>query len=745
MKPKITKHIFLLFGLLLIAGPLMAVQVTFRVNMSRLTVAAAGVHIAGDFQSEAGFPADWNPATTQLSDSDANGIYELKANLPTGIYRYKFINGTAWANAEANLAGCGSGSTLNRMVVVSDEDLVLPVSDFNFCPMPATNYPVYNWSKEVFYLVFVRSFYDSDGNGVGDFAGLMSKLDYLNDGDPNTNTDLGVTALWLMPIMPSPSYHGYNITNYKAIQPAYGSMAGFDAFMAAAHARGIKVILDLVLNHTSEEHPWFTQSSANTTNPKRDWYVWSNVNPGFPGPEGQTVWKQKIPGYYYGVFNPFPDLNWNSRALRDTMWNAVSFWLNKGVDGFRLDAVKYLVEENILLPSRVLTNTAGTYSVLQEFNNVVKSINPNAFTVGEAWQKTEEVAPYVVHDRLDACFEFGLSGDILNAANVANTDALYDRLLAVNQAYPTLKYGSFLTNHDQDRSMSQLGNSLRKAKVSASVMLTVPGVPFIYYGEEIGITGSGAHEDVRTPMQWNANANAGFTTGSPWRGVNTNFAVNNVAAQQQDSASLLNHYKKLIRLRTGHDALQKGYYLPAVASTGTVLAFARIYGEESIIIAANFGAGAASPGITLGKSTLQAGTYYVYELYSGRNAGTVAVDTLGRINAWSAVSALGTLPAGATWLLSLSKNPVGVMPQAGRLNVQVMPNPASGQVEINLGTEAEGNGTASLYDLNGRLHQQKTFTGSRTSLQTNDLPSGSYLLRIESGQSRSVQRLVVVH
>src|SRR5690242_15613038 len=210
----------------------------------------------------------------------------------------------------------------------------------------ATTPPAEDWSRRVWYEAFVRSFKDGNGDGIGDFRGLTSKLDYLNDGDPSTTDDLGVTGMWLMPIADSPSYHGYDVIDYDKVEPDYGTRADLDAFLAAAHARGIKVIVDLVLNHTSSENPWF-QASAKHDGTHDDWYVWSDTNPGWLGPDGQVVWREQGKRWYYALFSEgMPDLNYRSPAVTAEIDRITTYWLQDvGVDGFRLDAAKYLVED----------------------------------------------------------------------------------------------------------------------------------------------------------------------------------------------------------------------------------------------------------------------------------------------------------------------------------------------------------------------------------------------------------------
>ena len=744
-----SKQILILFTTFFVTvGQSQAINLTFRVNMRGNPISVSGVHVAGNFQSEAGFGADWMPGATQMTDADADKIFEITVNVPAGAYEFKFLNGISWPTAETNLVACGVGSDYNRVVMLSSADSVLPVVAFNACNAPNSNYSTHWWNDAVFYEVFVRSFYDNNGDGKGDFAGLTAKLDYLNDGDPNTTTDLGITGIWLMPINPSPSYHGYDVTDYKGIESDYGTMAQFDAFLVAAHQRGIKVIIDLVLNHTSSQHPWFTQSAANTTNTFRDWYVWSPTNPGYQGPWGQpSVWAQNRGTYYYNLFwSGMPDLNWNKPEVKTAMWDAVQFWLNKGVDGYRLDAVKYLIEDSLQSASQVkFENTAGTYSVLQEFHNVVRAAKPDAFTIGEVWSPTAQVVPYVTENRLDACFEFAQSDAILATLRTGNPSGLRNQLLFVDQTFPKLQYGTFLTNHDQERVFSTLAGNTAKMKQAASLYLTLPGVPFLYYGEEIGMLGTGPDEDKRKPMQWSAAANGGFTTGTPWRTPNSNFAQFNVASQQADPASLLNHYKTLIRLRTSQQPLLKGYYVPATSSSQSVLSYGRIYGDSGVLVVANVGSTATRPELSVSVSSLSPGLYYLSDLYTGQGAGTLTIDSLGGFTNWTAT--LPALEANHTWILRLAgtQAPVAIRKVAPIFTPTLTPNPASNQVRIDLGLNPSTKSQVTVYDLTGQLQQVSAFSGSSTILFTHNWPNGSYFLRIKSGSKVDVQRLVVAH
>ncbi|GAB2538297.1 hypothetical protein GCM10027189_21100 [Rufibacter soli] len=726
------------------------VQLIFKVDMSQQTVAPSGVHVAGNFQALAGGGADWNPASLALTDPDRNGIYEVQVTLPTGgLFQYKFINGNSWAGAEIVPAACGlndGAGNFNRIIDATASVSTTPAYFFGACEtkdvqIPTTDYATHWWNDAVFYEVFVRSFYDSNGDGKGDFRGLIQKLDYLNDGDPATTTDLGITGIWLMPMMESPSYHGYDVTNYYATEPDYGTMADFEAFLAAAHARGIKVIIDFVMNHSSDQHPWFQQSAASTTSTFRNWYNWSDTNPGITGPSGQTVWHAKNGKYYYGIFySGMPDLNWSNAQLKSSMWDVTRFWLNKGVDGYRIDAVKHLDEDGA-----TLENTPETFQLLQEYHQVAKAANPNAFTVGEVWSATPKVVPYVQNNRLDVSFEFDLSFAILNAVKGNNPVGLKSQLNTVNRLYPRLQYATFLTNHDQNRVFDELGANLAHIKQAASLYLTMPGVPFLYYGEEVGMSGSGVDEDKRKPMQWSTASNGGFTTGTPWRNLNSNFAQFSVQAMAGDPGSLLNHYKKLIQVRNAQPALRKGYYQEMSTSNPSVLAYARVFAQEAVVVVSNFGAVAVvAPIVSLPVSTLLPGSYSLTDLTTNQKVGSVMVNDQGNFTTWSIGSA--SLAADQTWVLKLTaSNLTGLSKNMDEGGFKVYPNPANDLVQVETTQHLGQEKKITVLDVTGKPQFSATFKGQKYQLNTAGLPSGIYFVKLQTGASISMQRLVVTH
>ncbi len=439
------------------------------------------------------------------------------------------------------------------------------------------------WKVVVFYEIFVRSFKDSDGDGIGDFQGIIEQLDYLNDGDPTTTDDLGVGGIWLMPINPSPSYHGYDVTDYYAINPDYGSMEDFKQFLADAQQRGIKVIMDLVLNHTSTEHSWF-QAAVDPASEYHDWYVWSDHNPQTPGPWAQNVWHRNNQNglFYYGVFwGGMPDLNYDNPDVSAEMMNVSKYWLDEvGVDGFRVDAARYLFADGL-----VQSDTKSTIAWFEDWRSYYKAINPEAFTVGEVWTNLRVTATY--GDGMDSLFMFDLAEDVKNAVFAPQPKRIIDSYLETLEYFPDLNFSTFLSNHDQQRVMSLYTGNVDKAKLAAFIYLTGPGVPFIYYGEEIGMLGNKPDELIRTPMQWSGDDGGGFTSGDAWQPLNEDYQTMNVALQDQDPSSLLNQYRALVNLRNQHSALRTGSYLPLTSSCTQVYPVLRVSEEEALIVIAN--------------------------------------------------------------------------------------------------------------------------------------------------------------
>ena len=454
----------------------------------------------------------------------------------------------------------------------------------------------------VCYEIFVRSFQDSDGDGIGDFRGLTERLDYVNDGDPDGGDDLGADCIWLMPTFPTESYHGYDVTDYRGVNPELGTMEDFQAFLAAAHARGIRVLLDLVINHSSDRHPWFVDAASGPDAEHRDWYRFADA----PGPDneyGDNNWRP-VPGgdgYYYGFFSGrMPDLDWESPAVREEMKRISDFWLLEvGVDGFRLDAVRHLMEDD----AGVSTNVPRTHDMLAELGGHIRETAPGAFTVGEVFDSTAALVPYYP-DQFDSFFAFQVANGIVDAARTGSPARLMAAVAEAQETLPGHRWSTFIRNHDQVRAMTELGGDVGRAKVAASLLLTLPGVPFVYYGEEIGMSGTKPDPRLRTPMHWEPGRAAGFTTGVPWEPLQTDSASANVAAQAGDPASLLAHYRRLIHLRTAEPALGTGVWVPVDPGVEGVAAYLRGTTTEAVLVAVNLRdtasellAPAAPPGI----------------------------------------------------------------------------------------------------------------------------------------------------
>lgn len=509
------------------------------------------------------------------------------------------------------------------------------------------------WTRgAVCYEIFVRSFSDSDGDGIGDLRGLTRKLDYIDDGDPRSRTDLGARCIWLMPVAESPSYHGYDVTNYYRVDPDYGTNEDFRHLVAEAHRRGIHVLVDMVLNHVSSQHPFFQEALRDPRAPHRDWFRWSATEPKETWPSGQPLWHRSPVSaeWYYGIFwENMPDLNYATRAVREEAKRIATFWLTEmGVDGFRLDAVPYLVEED---GRRV--GTAGTHAFLREYAAHVRRVAPEAFTVGEVWDGIEPMKPYYP-DQLDAYFAFDLSDALLAAVRTGSARELQTLYARFQREIPDGRYAPFLRNHDQTRTLTALGDSsigsapgLARAKMAATLLLTLPGVPFVYYGEEIGMTGDKPDERLRTPMQWSAATGAGFTRGTPWEAPRPDWRTTNVAAQEGDPGSLLARYRRLIHLRAENVALGAGDLVPLETASDAVAAYLRRDGEHAVLVVANLGgASVANVRLASRQGVLPAGRYAVRSLLGGAPGAELTVGADGRVGDYAPVAVLGAMESG---------------------------------------------------------------------------------------------------
>ena len=501
------------------------------------------------------------------------------------------------------------------------------------------------------YEVFVRSFYDSDGDGVGDLRGLTAKLDYINDGNPRSDKSLGARCVWLMPIVESPSYHGYDATDYYHVARAYGTNEDFKRFVAAAHRRGIRVLVDMVLNHTSNEHPWFQAAMRDTTSPYRKWYRWSATKPDSKGPWGQEVW-YKSPvrdEYYYAVFwSGMPDLNYETPAVRTEVRKIARFWLREmGVDGFRLDAVPFLMEDG-----GKLAGSAGTHALLKEYAAYVRSVRGDAYTVGEVYDSLGTVLTYYP-DQLDSYFAFELADSIIAAVRDGRGRGMLVPALRLQRAVPNDRTSPFLRNHDQPRTRTELGGDVRKARLASFLLLTMPGLPFVYYGEEIGMVGAKPDERLRTPMQWTNGHAGGFTTGTPWEALQDDSSSTTVAAEMGDSSSVLAMNRRMIHLRSRVAALGDGELVPLRASHDGVTAYLRRRGSSIVLVVANLTTETLE-GVTVAsdEGAVPAGRWGVQPLLDDNVGRRLTVGANGRMDAYAPLRTLAPLEG---YVFALSK------------------------------------------------------------------------------------------
>jgi glycosidase len=403
------------------------------------------------------------------------------------------------------------------------------------------------WAKEsIFYEIFVRSFYDSDGDGIGDFNGVAEKLDYIET--------LGIDALWLMPFNESPSYHGYDTTNYYDVNSDYGNLEDLKNLIDEAHRKDIKIIMDLVINHSSSEHPWFKKALENQEGYK-DYFVWATpFDPlGENGEWGQKIWHSKnAKDYYMGIFwQEMPDLNLRNPKVREEMKSIAKFWVDLGVDGFRLDASKHIDHGD----------SKYTHLWWDEFNNYVKSLDSEIYLVGENWDSNVNViTPYF--DYMDSSFNFSFSDLIIKTVNNQTYQNILGEQLEMHEKYAEVSEdfidATFIRNHDMSRAQSEVFDNKDKAKLAAAIHLTLPGTPFIYYGEELGQKGKKPDEHIREPFDWYASANGEGMTNMVKSGFNKieKFTKANDGISLEEASknpdSIYNYYKQLIKIRKNH-------------------------------------------------------------------------------------------------------------------------------------------------------------------------------------------------
>jgi alpha-glucosidase len=487
------------------------------------------------------------------------------------------------------------------------------------------------WRDGVIYQIYPRSFADENGDGLGDLPGIISHLDYL--------ADLGIDAIWLSPIYPSPDVDfGYDVSDYCEIDPRYGSMADIDRLIQQAHQRGIHVILDMVMNHTSDQCDWFIESRSSRDNPKRNWYIWRDTPNNWEASFGGKAWEYdaNTGQYYLHLFTKEqPDVNWRNPEVRKAQLDAFRFWMEHGVDGFRLDVFNAYFKRPDLPDNPLKFGLRGfdrqvhihdmdqpeMMPLLKELRALLDSY-PERYAVGETYLATpDKTVSYCGPDKLHAAFSFDfttLKSVLAEAFQLYpwNPAWILEKIRAREQTFnaagvwPT----NVMSNHDLPRAASRyaLGENDAQAMIAMALLLTLRGTPFIYYGEEIGMrnihlrrskildpagkrywpiyTG---RDGCRSPMQWDDRQYAGFSTVKPWLPVNPDAIRRNVAAQQADPNSLFSFTKKLLSLRRNNSALQRGNFVSLKTRRG-ILAYLRILDEQNVLIAINFKGQAAS-------------------------------------------------------------------------------------------------------------------------------------------------------
>ena len=498
------------------------------------------------------------------------------------------------------------------------------------------------WQHAVFYEIYPRSFMDSNGDGIGDLNGIASKLDYLHA--------LGVDAIWITPCFPSPQVDfGYDVSDYENIDPKYGTLADFDRLEKLGAEHGVKIILDFVVNHTSDQHPWFIESRSSRNNPKRDWYIWRDgKGPNQPPNNWISIfggsawqWDTKTNQYYYHFFYPQqPDLNWRNPAVANTMYATSTWWYKRGVAGFRLDAVSTLFEDPNLKDNKILPgkNKQGDPNMDNENNDKLpevhdalkglrKAADPyGAVLIGETWtDNVAELKQYYGsnHDELQ------MPMDLMLTKLKFSAPVFRDHIAAIDGSgeWPTYVIG----NHDIVRSWNRYGDGKHNdqiAKDMAAMYLTLRGTPIMYYGEEIGMQNNNPkrREDVkdpigrtgwpkeigrdgeRTPMQWDETPNAGFSTGIPWNAIPVTYKTYNVADELKDPSSILNWYKGLLALRHTNEALLNGEYIALNQSDPSVLSYLRKYNDKAVLIVINMSAKPQTAKFDLSQQGFTSGT-----------------------------------------------------------------------------------------------------------------------------------------
>ena len=489
------------------------------------------------------------------------------------------------------------------------------------------------WYKDaIIYQLHVRTFCDSNADGIGDFAGLTQRLDYLQD--------LGITAIWLLPFYPSPLRDdGYDIADYASVHPSYGSLEDFKTFLTAAHDRGMRVIIEMVLNHTSDQHPWFKEARSSRENPKRDWYVWSETDSRYEGvpiifvdtETSNWAWDPISKSYYWHrFFSHQPDLNFDNPAVVEALWDIMKFWLNLGVDGFRFDAVPYLVERE----GTSCANLPETHAIIRCLRKRLDHAYPGRMLLAEVNNWPVDIRAYFGDgDEFHAAFHFPLMPRMFMSVKLEDRKPIIDILEQMSELPDTCQWFIFLRNHDEltlemvtdierdymydeyamDKTMRinrgirrrlapMMDNDRRRIELLNGLLMSMPGTPIVYYGDEIGMGDNiylGDRNGVRTPMQWNGERNAGFSNADPERlysPVISNavygYQAINVDSQKRSDHSLLRWMKSLIQLRNSFQVFGRRSIQFLKPANHRVLAYVRQFGEGTVLVVNNLSSSA---------------------------------------------------------------------------------------------------------------------------------------------------------
>lgn len=491
------------------------------------------------------------------------------------------------------------------------------------------------WQRGVIYQIYPRSFMDSNGDGVGDLEGILQKLDYLNDG---SRSSLGIDAIWLSPVNPSPmADFGYDVSDYCDIDPLFGDLAAFDRLLAAAHRRGLKVLLDWVPNHTSDQHAWFLASRSRRDNPKRDWYIWRDPKPDGSLPNnwgsffGGPAWTfDRLTGQYYlhQFAREQPELNWRNPEVRAAMLDTLRFWLDRGLDGFRMDVIGLLIKDKDLRDNPpnpqarldlkdndIFGMQLHTYTEDQdEVHEIIRDIRKlfdqysERVAIGELWGPLDRWVRYYGVQAADGGDELHLPFNFRLMGMPWQAQAMRQCVDGLEKAIPAYGWPNYvLGNHDQIRLATRFGGQ-EQARLAGMLLLTLRGTPTLYYGDELGMEngvippekvqdpqgknlGAERTRDVcRTPMQWDGSPNAGFSTAEPWLPISADFQTRNVSVQNGEPLSILNFYRRMLRLRRASPALEGGSYR-AIDANPDCFVFLREGEGERRLVVLNFASG----------------------------------------------------------------------------------------------------------------------------------------------------------